>query len=45
MNCEYCKYLEKKETKKKIPYGYCEKNKLILIALQEDCKNFKRADK
>ena len=38
--CVDCLYLKTKDTKKsKIPYGYCEKLKMNLIAVQIDCKH------
>ena len=44
-SCQYCSYLRGRETKSGMPYGYCEKTKLILFTVQQDCVNFKRMDK
>lgn len=41
-SCVDCVYLKERETKtSKIPYGYCIKLKMPLIAVQANCKYYK----
>lgn len=44
MTCQDCEYIKFKETKKSnIPYGECTKTGLILVAVQKNCKYFKKS--
>jgi hypothetical protein len=40
---EECKYLKfKKTTKNKLDYGHCKKLDLLMIAVQTECKYYKK---
>lgn len=44
-SCLDCKYIiHKKSKKSKIEYGYCKKLKMNLIAVQLDCKLYKKEE-
>jgi len=44
-NCLYCKYIKHKKTKEsKTNYGKCSKTELLLVAVKDKCKYFKRMD-
>lgn len=45
MDCRYCKYTQRKETKKsQLQYGWCKFIKMAMISIQNKCKYFVKMD-